>query len=148
MNRIRFNRPFPVSPLATVLDEFFTKGVNELAKSDFSLTKPQVNIIEGDASFSLELAAPGLKKEDFEIKLDKDQLMIKVVQKAEKETENEGPNFRRREFNYSSFKRSFHLPDTIDTSGIDASYLDGILTIKLAKKEEAKEKEPRTIAIS
>jgi HSP20 family protein len=146
----RFNRPVPANPLTTVLDEFFTKGLNELAGQNFSFNRPSVNIIENDDTFEVKLAAPGLKKEDFEIKIDKDQLLVKVSQVEESEDKNEEGNtkYRRREFNYGSFSRSFHLPETIDTEGIKAAYTDGVLTITLDKKEEAKPKEPQLIAIS
>lgn len=151
MNFIRFNRPVPFNPIANAIDEFFNKGLNELAKADFSFTKPGVNILEEDEGYVIELAAPGLKKEDFEIRVDKDQLIIKVTNEKESEKEDaveENSNYRRREFNYSSFTRSFHLPETINTESIDAAYESGLLKITLSKKEEAKEKEPRTIAIS
>lgn len=146
----RFNRPVPANPLATVLDEFFTKGLNELSGHNFSFNKPSVNIIEEDEAFEVKLAAPGLKKEDFEIKIDKDQLLVKVSQEEVKDegSEEAGPTYRRREFDYGSFSRSFHLPETIDTEAIKATYTDGVLTITLNKKEEAKPKEPRQIAIS
>lgn len=153
MNKIRFNRPVQTNPLAAVLDDFFHKGFNELTNTNFSFNRPSVNILEQDDSFEVQLAAPGLKKSDFHIKVDKDQLIVKVVQEEKKseengDAENKGPKFRRREFNYNSFTKSFHLPETIDSEAIDASYVDGVLKITLNKKEEAKEKEPRTIAIS
>lgn len=153
MNKIRFNRPVQTNPLASVLDDFFQKGFNELTNSNFSFNRPSVNIIEEDDAFEVQLAAPGLKKSDFEIKVDKDQLLVKVTQEEKKTEENgakekKGPRFTRREFNYNSFAKSFHLPETIDSEAIDATYEDGVLKITLNKKEEAKEKEPRTIAIS
>ncbi len=152
MNFIRFNRPVPSNPIASALDDFFQKGLSELAKTDFSHSRPGVNIIEQDDAFVVELAAPGLKKDDFEIKVDKDQLIVKVTNDkestSEEETAGDITTYRRREFNYSSFTRSFHLPESINTDSIDAAYESGVLKISLAKKEEAKEKEPRTIAIS
>jgi len=159
MNFIRFNRPVPANPLTSVIDEFFTKGLSELSGQSFSFNRPSVNIIENEDNFEVQLAAPGLKKEDFEIKVDKDQLLVKVAPaqaseetKAEdkqgEENKEEGPQYRRREFNYGSFTRSFHLPETIETEAINASYTDGVLKITLNKKEEAKPKEPRLIAIS
>ena len=118
MNRIKFNRPIPANPFTTVLDEFFNKGLNELSKSTNTTSRPSVNILEKDDAFVVELAAPGLKKEDFHINLDKDQLVIKVEQKQEEkaeagdETNSEKEAYRRREFNYSSFSRTFHIPET------------------------------------
>jgi len=147
---MRFNRPVPMSPIASAIDDFFNKGLNELAKSDYSLSRPGVNILEEDDSFIVEIAAPGLNKGDFHIKVDKDQLTVKVTRETDNsEAANEdNSKYGRREFNYSSFARSFHLPETINTDTIDAAYTNGVLKISLAKKEEAKEKEPRSIAIS
>jgi len=148
MNFIRFNRPVTANPLTSALDEFFQKGINELANNTFSFNRPSVNIIEEDDAFEVQLAAPGLKKEDFEIKVDKDQLIVRVAHEEKKEeAEEDKTNFRRREFNYNAFSRSFHLPETINSDEINASYIDGVLKITLNKKEEAKEKEPRLIAI-
>ena len=151
MNFIRFNRPVQANPLTSALDEFFQKGISELANSNFSFIRPSVNIIEEDDAFQVQLAAPGLKKEDFNIKVDKDQLIVSVTPQKEETEEAETKdetNYRRREFNYQAFTRSFHLPETIDTDSIGATYIDGVLSIALNKKEEAKEKEPRMIAIS
>ena len=156
MNFIRFNRPVPSNPLASVLDDFFSKGLSELSEisgQNFSPNRPSVNIIETDEAFEVKLAAPGLKKEDFQIKIDKDQLLVKVSQEeatneTEEKKEEAGPKYRRREFDFGSFSRSFHLPETIDTEVIKAAYTDGVLTITLNKKEEAKPQEPRLIAIS
>lgn len=152
MNTIRFNRPVKANPLSSVLDDFLMKGFNELTNSNFSYNRPSVNILEEDDAYQVHLAAPGLKKEDFQIKVEKDQLIVKVTQEEKKEDEGKadsnGPKYRRREFNYSAFSKSFHLPETIDSEAIDAAYVDGVLKITLSKKEEAKEKEPRMIAIS
>ncbi len=148
MNSIKFKRPVPTNPLVNFIDDFFHKGMNELSQSDLSKSRPGVNILEHDDNFIIELAAPGLKKEDFDIKLDKDQLIVKVVQEeTSEEVEKNEPKYRRREFNYTSFSRSFHLPQTIDRSAIDATYTNGILSIALNKKEEAKEKGPISVAI-
>ena len=158
MNFIRFNRPVPSNPLASILDDFFSKGLSELSEisgQNFSPNRPSVNIIETDEAFEVKLAAPGLKKEDFQIKIDKDQLLVSVAPEETKETEENkeeaaeaGPKYRRREFDFGSFSRSFHLHETIDSEAIKATYTDGVLTITLNKKEEAKPEEPRLIAIS
>lgn len=105
-----------------------------------SFSQPSVNIKETDDQFVLELAAPGLKKEDFHIEVEQDQLILS----AEKESTQE--EYNRREFNYSSFRKSFHLDHTIDTEQISAQYEDGVLTLSLPKKEEAK-KEVKRIEI-
>lgn len=97
---------------------------------------PAVNIAENDNEFHIELAVPGLKKEDFKINLDKNILTVS----AEKKSENaEGTKkFSKREYSYNSFVRSFTLPDSVDHSKIEADYTDGILKLTVAKREEAK----------
>ena len=109
-----------------------------------TFTQPSVNVKENDESFLLELAAPGLNKEDFDINVEHDQLIL--TGQRTKSNEESGENFHRREFNFASFKRSFHLDNTIDTEGISANYVDGILTVVLPKKEEAR-KEVKRIEI-
>jgi len=108
--------------------------------------KPAVNIIESDNEYCIEVAAPGFEKEEFNIELTKGILTIS----AEKETTNENQDeFRLQEFFYSSFKRSFNLPENkIEESAIKAYYEAGILEVKIAKREEAKLKPKRIINIS
>jgi len=97
---------------------------------------PAVNITENENEFHIELAAPGLKKEDFKISLDKNVLSVSADKKAE--NVEEGKKYSKREYNYTSFVRSFTLPETVDHSKIDAEYTDGILKLNVAKREEAK----------
>jgi len=97
---------------------------------------PAVNISETDDHYHIELAAPGLQKDDFKASLDGDVLTIS----AEKQT---GPSendrkYNKCEYNYTSFVRSFTLPDSANDEGIDAGYTDGVLRINVAKKEEAR----------
>ena len=105
-----------------------------------------VNIRESDDAFIVEMAVPGLKKSDFQLNLEKQNLSISMERKEENERQEE--RFTRREFGYSSFKRTFTLPETVDDEKINASYEQGILSILLPKKEEAKQKPARSIEIS
>lgn len=105
-----------------------------------------VNIIEDKNNFRLEVAAPGLDKEDFKIDLHNDILTISAEKKVENENKDE--KFLRREFSYCSFKRSFTLPEYVDIEKIEAQHKNGILKVIIPKKEEAKEKQPRSIKIS
>jgi HSP20 family protein len=117
-----------------VLDNFF----NDSFVSDRMTTRvPAVNISETDQNYHIELAAPGLKKEDFKLNLDRNMLNISVEKKTEQNDENK--KYNKREYSYTSFVRSFSLPDSIDESKIDAEYTDGILKINIAKKEEAQQ---------
>lgn len=97
---------------------------------------PAVNIGESDNEFHIELAAPGLQKEDFKINLEKNVLSISVEKKSD-ETKNT-KKYNRKEFSYSSFVRSFTLPDSVDYSKIEAEYVDGLLKVRVGKREEAK----------
>ncbi len=116
---------------------------NDILNGDFTNNAgtgrfiPAVNIKETNNSISLMLAAPGFKKEDFKIALDHNQLTISSEQKSENVESEEG-KFTRREYSYSSFSRTFTLPNTIDAEKIDASYINGELVVTLPKKEELK----------
>ena len=116
-----------------------------LATPSFADTLPAVNVKEIENGFHIELAAPGLKKEDFKINIHENVLIISAEQKQASEQKEE--KYTRKEFSYSSFKRSFTLPKTIDGEKILANYTDGILNIELPKKEEAKAKEPKLIEV-
>ncbi len=107
---------------------------------------PSVNIIEGKESFKIELAAPGLAKEDFKIKVEENVLSISCEKKRNEERTEE--NYTRQEFSYNSFTRSFTLPETVNSEKIGAEYKDGILTVSLPKKEEAKVVPTREIQVS
>ncbi|MCM8568152.1 MULTISPECIES: Hsp20/alpha crystallin family protein [Christiangramia] len=136
--------------LPSVFDDMFrtdwlggTTNVNSIGTSI-----PAVNIREDDDSFNVQVAAPGKSKEDFNIELDNDVLTISAEEKRENETTDKNGRFTRKEFSYSNFKRSFSLPDSVDSSKISASYNNGVLEIALPKKEEAKVQAKRMIDIS
>lgn len=107
-----------------------------------ALVVPPSNVSENDKSFSLEIAAPGLKKEDFKINLHENKLTISVEKREEGEETNK--NFHRKEFSYEAFSRSFRLPNSVEAKKIEATYEEGILHISLPKKEEA---EPKFITV-
>jgi len=110
------------------------------------MSMPSVNIIEGKEDFRIEVAVPGLDKKDFKIDLNNNVLVIS----SEKEVKNEqnDEKYMRKEFSYSSFQRSFTLPNSVDAEKINAAYKDGVLNVTIPKKEDAKEKPPRTIKIA
>jgi HSP20 family protein len=117
--------------------DVFDSILNDSFLSDKSASRiPAVNIAESENGFDIELAAPGLKKEDFKISLDKNVLSVSADKKAE--NIEEGKKFSKREYSYNSFTRSFTLPEVADHTKIEAEYTDGILKLKVAKKEEAK----------
>ncbi len=130
----------------------FPTLMNELFKPDwfgglenYQATLPAVNIKESETGFELELAIPGKRKEDFNVEIDHDILTISLEEKSKEEKTEE--NYTRREFSYDAFKRSFTLPETVDSDKIKASYKDGILFFSLPKKEEALPKPKRLIEI-
>ncbi len=118
------------------VNNVFDNLFNDSFISDRLVTRvPAVNITESPEAFQIELAAPGLKKEDFKINVDKNIISISVEKKEEKV--EDGKTYSKKEFSYTSFSRSFTLPEVVDYANIDASYEDGVLAIKIGKKEEA-----------
>jgi HSP20 family protein len=107
---------------------------------------PAANIIENTDSFHLEIAAPGMVKDDFKINLENNILTISV--EVEDQKREEGKNYSRKEFYYGSFSRSFTLPKTINVDNIKADYDNGILRITLPKKEETRVEIKKEIRIS
>lgn len=135
------------SSLSSWVDNFFENGMGTGFLSNFNtgMTLPAVNIKENKDAYVLELAIPGMKKSDFDI--DVDNKVLSISSEVETKNEDNEENYTRREFDYSSFKRTFTLPDTVDSEQVNASYTDGILSVNLAKREEAKEKPARRIEI-
>jgi HSP20 family protein len=137
MTLVKFNNGHKINNVNPWFNDVFSALANDSFVSDKYITKaPAVNIAETENEFEIELAAPGLKKEDFKISLDKNVLSVSVEKKSE--TTDETKKYSKREYSYQSFVRSFTLPETVDYSKIDAEYTDGILKLNVAKKEEAK----------
>lgn len=128
----------------SLLDEIFRPDWNG-GVQNLTTTMPAVNIKENETSYMLEFYAPGLKKEDFNIEVDQKTLIIS----SEKHTENENNNekYSLKEFSYTSFKRTFNLPESVDFETIEANYEDGVLNVTLPKREEALRKSRRLIEI-
>lgn len=124
-------------------DIFSTVETGNSFRSENSL--PAVNIAENNNEFKIEFAAPGLSKKEFKINLDNN--VLTVGSEREVETNESNENYTRREFNYTSFQRSFTLPDSVNGDKIKAEYNEGILTIEIPKREEAKIKPVREIEI-
>ncbi len=111
--------------------------LNDSFLSEKAVTRtPAVNIAETDSQFEVELAIPGLNKEDIKISLDKNVLTVSADKKAE--NVEEGKKFSKREFGFNAFSRSFTLPESADQTKIEADYNAGVLKLTIAKKEEAK----------
>ncbi|PIB28083.1 molecular chaperone Hsp20 [Maribacter sp. 4U21] len=134
-------------------DMAFPSLMNEIFSPDWfggmenhRSTVPAVNITDNETNYELALAVPGRNKEDFNIEIDDNVLSISAEVKKENESVEE--NYTRREFSFTSFKRAFTLPDTVNTEKIEASYENGILNFVLPKREEALPKPKRLIALS
>ena len=134
--------------LSRLFDDLSIGELPSLFASNFNtgMSLPKVNIKEEADAFVVEMAVPGLKKSDFNLNLENNILSISAEIEENNEEKEEG--YTRREFGYSSFKRTFTLPETVEDSKINAKYNEGILNIHLPKKEEAKQKPPRNIQIS
>ena len=127
-------------------DDFFNdRFFNQLNGRNGHVNSPAVNISEDDKGYTIEVAAPGLSRKDFNLEIENDVLTISTEHQENKEENKQ--NFLRREFNYQSFKRSFELPETINQEKIKATHDAGILTLTLPKKEEVLQKAPRQIEI-
>ena len=134
--------------MPTLFDDFF-KPWNEWFDSGGLwgrvLNIPAVNITEQKDEYLVSLAAPGMKKEDF--KIDVDGNMLTISSEKEESKEQKDKKFTRKEFNYSSFSRTFTLPEEINKEKIEAKYEDGVLKIALPRKEEAKKPAAKHIAV-
>lgn len=135
------------NPFFPTLSDFFA---DTYLNDNERFSSPAVNIAENKEGFRIELAAPGLAKEDFKINIDKRVLEISSEKEVNNETasnEESKDRYYKKEFYYSSFKRTFTLPNHADIEAITANYKDGVLYVNVPKKEEAKEKPARAIAI-
>ena len=131
-------RPFYMPNLFD--DDFFPVLSNRTS------SMPAVNIREDEKKYFLELAIPGMDKKDLKIDINEDVLTISSENKSETEENRDG--YKRKEFSYSSFCRSFYIPENVDREKIEANYKDGILSVELPKQEEEKNKITREIKIS
>ena len=136
--------------LTNLFDDFLSRDLSTWGLANHSTTNttlPAVNIRETAENFEVEMAAPGMKKEDFKIELEGNELRIGSERQTENDT-REGERYTRREFSYQSFQRSFTLPrNVVDVEQIQAKYENGVLQLLIPKREEAKQKPPRMIQV-
>jgi HSP20 family protein len=148
MTLIRFNNRNRLFPWNNGLKSFLSNDdfFNDDFLDDDSLM-PAMNVKEHQDDFEIEFAAPGFNKKDFEVTIEND--MLNVSAEKTKEEEEKKEDFTRREFSYNSFKRSLKLPNSVNANEeIKAVYKNGILTLKLMKKEEAKQLPKKVIEIA
>jgi len=144
MTLVRYQNQFP-----SFFDKFFNNDLEGWNRSNFSNTNttlPSVNIKENTDTFEVEVAAPGFEKSDFNIELNNDILTISSEKEISNE-EKEDERITKQEFSYQSFTRSFTLPELVEDEKISAKYENGILSITIPKKEEAKPKPVKLIQI-
>ncbi len=127
----------------SLLEDFWGNAFQDFPALTGTSMTPSVNITETADAFHLELAAPGLQKEDFDISIKDNRITIAADKKSESHVVDDNKRITRREFNYTSFSRSFTLSDAIDQRDIKAHYENGILSVELKKKEEAKQIETK-----
>lgn len=144
MTVVKFSNQIP-SLFERFLENAFFNWSNENYSST-NTTLPAVNIKEDKDGFEVEMSAPGFEKSDFKIELNNNVLTISSEKKIENETK-EDQQFLLREFSYQSFHRSFTLPEIVESDKITAQYQNGILSIYIPKKEEAKPKPVKRIEI-
>ena len=139
------------SSMPSLWNDVFTRDLFNWNQSNYSntgTTIPAVNIKETPETFEVEMAAPGMTKDDFRIELDGNMLTITSEKNSQYE-DKESEKYSRREFSYQSFQRMFQLPkDVVDSEKINAKYENGVLYLLIPKKEEVKQKARRTINIS
>ena len=132
------------NPFNQLFNDFFNTSLSDLNDHDVTHTKPGANIMDYGEGYRIDLALPGMDKKDIDLNVDNHLLTVKANKVAES---SEGETFRRREFKYGTFKRTFRLPETIDHGQIAASMKHGVLEITLPKKEEALPKAPVQVKV-
>jgi HSP20 family protein len=145
------NGLFPAMP--SLFDDLFSRDWLDSSLANWKTmgaTLPAVNVKETNDDFHIEVAAPGMKRDDFRVELQNNVLTIssEIEHQSEQNDPNDN-NYTRREFSYQAFQRSFSLPENrVEGNKIEAKYTDGILHVTIPKREEAKVKPPRLIAVS
>ena len=147
MSLIKKTQQFPT--FGNLFNDFFNDNWSNMPASFNAYQNtntPKVNILEHNDAFEVQLAAPGMKKDDFKVEINNNILSISC-NKEEQHEEKNSPNYTRKEFSYQSFCRSFTLPDTVKHDKIAAQYDKGILKVSIPKREEAKKQPTRLIDI-
>ena len=141
---------FPTIP--SLFEDFILRDMLDSSRNNWKpngASMPAVNVGETNDALTIEVAAPGMKREDFHVELDNNVLTISASVEEKKDKELEHGMYTRKEFSYQSFQRSFELPeDKVDGEKISAKYKEGILYITIPKREEAKIKPPKQISVS
>lgn len=128
--------------LPDVFNDLF--DTNWMVKSN--ATAPAINVIETESEYKVEVAAPGMTKEDFNIRIDEDnQLVVSMEKKQENKEENKESRYLRREFSYTKFQQTMYLPDNVVKDKIGAAMDNGVLTINIPKRTPEEEKKAQRV---
>ena len=150
MSIIKRNNSFSTD-MRALFNDFFSRDLWNWGLANNSTTNttiPAINIREDNDNFYVEVAAPGMKKDDFKVEIDGSTLTIRSERENREETKD-GEKYSRKEFSYQSFQRVFELPaHVVDADHIEAKYENGLLHLVIPKKEEAKQRPPRMIQVS
>ncbi|MEL6535364.1 MAG: Hsp20/alpha crystallin family protein [Bacteroidota bacterium] len=146
MGLIKFNDRSAFPAFSTMLDDFFDHSFSGFGTATTSSKVPAVNVKESEKEFGLEVALPGVAKDQVNLELDHNVLTISSESKTEKEEAKEG--YTRREFGYNSFRRSFTLPEIADQEHIDAKFEDGVLKVSIPKLDQKALKNTRAIQVN
>lgn len=146
MTITKWNRPARSFP--HFMDEFFNVDpFNNLGGRSMASTAPAVNVKETDKAFVVEVAVPGMKKDDINVVVEPNNTLVISSETSDSNEEIEEGKYTRKEFTYNAFKRSFALPENVHTENVDAKYKDGILMLTIPKMEEAQANLSRTIEV-
>ncbi len=140
-----FNVLFPA--IDQVFDNLFTGNLPDHSAANFRGPVPAVNIRETNVAYEIELAAPGLNKEDFHLEVENDFLKISAQKETKTDEKEAEGKYHRKEFGYHSFQRSFALPKNVEVDKVGAAYTDGILKVNLPKPVAAQAKATKRIEI-
>lgn len=146
MSLIKWNRRSPMPAFSSLIEDFFNDSNDFFKPWSEGPTLPAVNVTELDGVWKIELAAPGLEKEDFDVKIKNGILTVNAEKESTEEVKEE--NVARKEFNYTKFSRSFWLPENIREEGLEAKYDNGILTLMLPQKEPTEMSEVKRINVN
>jgi HSP20 family protein len=131
-----------------IFDDLFNRGLTELVGNDILVSQPSINVKEFDTHFTVEVAAPGMEKKDFNIQFQNEMLTIEGKNEKASEDLQDNGKYVRREFHFTTFRRSFHVPSEVKSDDIKATYDNGILMITLPKLNDVKKENGRTITIN
>jgi len=133
MSLIKYNNRIMTPGIFNLLNDVFDEDYNAPGRSFRRESIPAINVKETDKSFEIEMAVPGMEKKDINVEVEKNVLTISSEIKEEKKEAQD--NYSRREFHFNSFKRSFNIPEEADVQKIEAKQENGVLSIKIQKKE-------------